>query len=262
MSYTTVGTRRIHYRDEGNGEQTLLFSNSLGAGLAMWDRQAELLSNEFRILRYDHPGHGNSDPVNGAHDHTQFVTDVLAVMDAANVEEVHFVGLSMGGMVGQLLAHRFPERVSTLTLCATGGKLPPADAWENRANTVLSEGLLPMVELSRDRWFTPDFAVTHPQIVDAALQELANADPASYASCCRFIRDFDFLDKLPELNTDTLLIAGQQDTATPTAMLEELHQAIRRSKLEIVQPAAHMLSIERADEISELIGSFIRICTT
>lgn len=261
MSYTSVGKRRIHYRDEGHGDHTLLFSNSLGASLAMWDAQAQQLAAEFRVLRYDHPGHGKSDPVQDDHDDAQFVHDALAVMDAAGVEKAHFIGLSMGGMIGQLLACQFPERVDTLTLCATGGKLPPADAWENRATTALSEGLATMVELSRGRWFTPGFIDQHAAAVQASLADLANVHPASYARCCRFIRDFDIFDRIHELTANSLLIAGQQDAATPPSMLEQLHRAMPGSRLEIVEPAAHMLSVERAAEVSALIRDFIRANT-
>lgn len=258
MNYTFVGTRRVHFRNDGQGDQTLLFSSSLGSSLAMWDAQARQLSEDFRVLRYDHPGHGQSDPAGDAHDATQFIADVLAVMDAAGVEKVHFVGLSLGGMVGQLLACQNPERLSSLTLCATAGRLSPPEAWEDRASIALEQGLTPLVGVSRERWFTPGFVQQFPEVVEASLTDLARTHPPSYAACCRFIRDFDIRDQVQRLTTPTLMIAGQQDPATPPTLLEQLHQNVPGSRLAVIQPAAHMLNIERATEVSSLIHGFAR----
>ncbi len=257
MSYTFVGARRVHYRDEGQGDQTLLFSSSLGSSLAMWDMQARRLSESFRILRYDHPGHGGSDPVGDSHDAGQFIADALAVMQAAGVEKVHFIGLSLGGMVGQLLACGNPERLNTLTLCATAGRLPPPEAWESRAAVALEQGLDPLVDVSRDRWFTPSFIQRSPEIVETSLADIARTHPLSYASCCRFIRDFDIYAQLSQLTVPTLMIAGRQDPATPPALLEQLHKHVPGSRFSVMEPAAHMLNIEQAAQVTGLIREFV-----
>lgn len=124
MPFATRGNRNIHYRLDGKGEQTLLFANSLGQSLNMWDQQTEALKEEFRIIRFDHRGHGGSEPDGEAATIHDLALDTLAVLDAAGAPSVHFIGLSLGGMIGQQIAIDAPERLLSLTLCATAAYLP------------------------------------------------------------------------------------------------------------------------------------------
>ncbi|WP_417426990.1 3-oxoadipate enol-lactonase [Hoeflea sp.] len=258
MPFTIRGNRRIHYRIEGKGEQTLLFVNSLGQSLAMWDQQVESLKDEFRIIRYDHRGHGSSEPDGEAATIEDLSLDTIAVLDAAGLSNVHFVGLSLGGMIGQQIALDEPQRLLSLTLCATATHLPPPEGWEQRAVTALAEGMEPFVETSRGRWFTAAFCQSAPALVDAALDDLRRVDTRGYAACCRAIRDFDVRGRVHSITIPTLLVAGMEDPSTPPRLLQDLHDQMSGSRYEIVDDAAHLLNIEQASTISHLIRQFTR----
>lgn len=257
MSFVSRGNHRIHYRIEGEGEQVLLFANSLGQSLEMWDQQVDLLKGEFRIIRYDHRGHGPSESEGETATVEDLSRDTLAVLDACGIGSVHFIGLSLGGMIGQQIALDAPDRLRSLTLCATAAHLPPSEGWEQRAVRALAEGMEPFVEISRSRWFTPGFNGASEGLVDAALDRLRRIDTQGYAACCRAIRDFDLRAHVGSIAVPIQLIAGTQDPSTPPALLKDLHFHIRSSRYETVD-AAHLLNIERAREVSCLIRQFVQ----
>lgn len=257
MPFVLRGNRRIHYRIEGEGEQTLLFSNSLGQGLDMWDQQVEALKDDYRIIRYDHRGHGSSEPDGEAATIEDLSLDTVAVLDAAEAARVHFVGLSLGGMIGQQIALDAPQRLRSLTLCATAAYLPPPEGWEQRAVTALAEGMEPFVEISRGRWFTPQFCEASPGLVGNALDGLRQINTSGYAACCRALRDFDLRSRVRSIEVPTQLLAGAQDPSTPPRLLKDLHVQVAGSRYEVVD-AAHLLNIEQASAVSGLIGRFIR----
>ena len=260
MPFAEVEGRRIHYKLDGSGDTVLVFSNSLGTSLEMWDPQVAALSQHVRILRYDNRGHGLSDPDDTPISMDDLAADALVVMDHASVEEAHFIGLSLGGMVGQKLAVGAPHRISSLTLCATAAYLPPPDSWEKRAQAALSDGMEPMAALSLGRWFTPDYLVGHEQQVEPLLDALRSVDPGSYAVCCRAIRDFDARNWIGRMTVPPLLIAGAEDPATPPAMLREIADLVGSAKFVSVSPAAHILNVEQAEKVSSHILSFVNCC--
>lgn len=257
MPFVHVRSRKIHYVLEGQGDQVLMFANSLGASVEMWAQQAHTLSAEFRVLRFDARGHGLSDPDGSLANVGDLAADALAVMDQVGARRVHFIGLSLGGIIGQQLALEFPDRLASLTLCATGAALHPPEAWERRAMIALSSGLEPLVEISKERWFTPQFQAQQPEQVQRLLQCLAQVDQASYASCCRAIRDFDARADIHRITTPMLLIAGENDSATPITLLQEIQRLAPSSRLIVVGPAAHILNVEQPERVSAEIRGFI-----
>ena len=257
MPFALRGSRRIHYRVDGVGQQTLLFANSLGQGLEMWAPQVSALEDKFRIIRFDHRGHGESDSDGEVATVEDLALDVLAVLNETQTERVHFVGLSLGGMIGQWLGVNYPQRLMSLTLCATAACLPPSEGWEQRAANALIDGMEPFVTISRGRWFTSQFCITEPEIVDTALNGLRKTNVMGYAACCRAIRDFDLRGAVSSIKVPTLLIAGASDPSTPPQMLEELCNMIEEARIVILQDAAHLVSIEKANEVNGLIVEFI-----
>lgn len=258
MPIATSNGRRLNYELQGNGDAVLMFASSLGTSLELWDRQTEALAPHFQVLRYDYRGHGRSFPSGEAASVADFAADALAVMDAAGVGRAHFIGLSLGGMIGQHLALHAPGRLLSLTLCATAAYLPPPDAWEQRARNAVVQGMAPFIEISRGRWFTPHLLASAPDVAEGALAQLAHVDPASYAVACRVIRDFDLRSRVSEIRLPVQLIAGEQDPSTPPAALEGLRAEIPGATMTILSPAAHLLNLERPDEVSRLIASFAR----
>ncbi|WP_306051020.1 3-oxoadipate enol-lactonase [Oceaniradius stylonematis] len=257
MPFVNRGNHRIHYRIDGKGEQTLLFANSLGQSLEMWDQQVELLRAEFRIIRYDHRGHGHSEPEGETVTVEELSRDTLAVLDAAGVGSVHFIGLSLGGMIGQQLALDAPDRLRSLTLCATAAHLPPPESWEQRAVTALAEGMEPFVDVSRGRWFTPTFNGASQKLVDAALNRLRRINTQGYAACCRAVRDFDLRARAGSISVPVQLISGSLDPSTPPALMKDLHDHLRGARYETVD-AAHLLNIEQPQQICALVRRFVQ----
>lgn len=257
MPFVRRGNHRIHYRIEGEGEQILLFANSLGQSLEMWDQQVKLLKAEFRIIRYDHRGHGPSESEGESATVEELSRDTLAVLDAAGIGSVHFVGLSLGGMIGQQIALDAPDRLCSLTLCATAAHLPPPEGWEQRAVKALAEGMEPFVEISRGRWFTPTFNGASEALVNAALERLRRIDTQGYAACCRAIRDFDLRARVSSITVPVQLISGAKDPSTPPALMKDLHDHLAGSRYETVD-AAHLLNIEQDQQVAGLVRRFVQ----
>jgi 3-oxoadipate enol-lactonase len=259
MPFVTVAGRKIRYELEDRaGAPTLIFANSLGTSLEMWDAQAAALSGEFAILRFDARGHGGSDAEGGPATIDDLVDDALAVIDAAGRERVHFVGLSLGGLVAQATAIRAPERIFSIIPCATAAAFTPASMWDERATAVLRSGIEPFLATSAERWFTPAFRQNHPERVDRALSMLRRTDAASYAACCRVLRDTDIRPALSRLTVPTLTIAGRDDPSTPPAKLEEIASLVKGARAIVIDEAAHMLAIEQPEATTREIRDFVR----
>lgn len=236
----------------------VLFANSIGTSLGMWDGVVSELDELFRTIRFDARGHGRSAPAAEPATIDDLATDALAVLDAAQAERAVVVGLSLGGMVAQALATLAPGRVRALVLCATGALLQPASAWEQRAATALAEGMEPFVGLSLPRWFTPGFRETQAQTVARCVAMLRETDAASYAACCRVIRDTDLRARLGEIRQPALLIAGAEDPATPPALLDEIAALLGGPKERLdLTPAAHILAVEQPQATAAAIARFV-----
>src|SRR3712207_1821896 len=178
----------VHHRLEGPEDAAVLvLSNSLGTTLAMWDEQAPTLSERFRLLRYDHRGHGGSPVPSGPYGIGDLGRDVFALLDRLGVEQFSFCGLSIGGLVGMWLASEAPERVERLVLCCTAARFAPPEQWEERAETVRSDGVGAISDAVIERWFTPPFRESRPETVEWAGGMLRNTPAEGYAGCCEAI---------------------------------------------------------------------------
>ena len=230
----------------------LLLSNSLGTTMAMWDPQVEALSARFRLVRYDGRGQGRSQVPAGAYSMDRLGRDALAVLDAVGSQQAHFCGLSMGGMVGQWLAHRAPDRLLRLVLANTSAFMPPPSAWQQRLEGVLAQGMGPLAEASLARWFTPRFLAASPPQAEAIRQMLLANNPQGYAGCCAAIRDMDQRPTAALNQVPTLVIAGEADPATPVAEAEFLVSAAADARL-VTLPAAHLSNVECATLFTEAV---------
>lgn len=242
-----------HHRVTGPEDgPVLVLSNSLGTTLNMWDPQVKPLSRRFRLVRYDTRGHGGSDVPPGPYSIDDVGRDVLDLLDHLGVETAHFAGLSLGGMTGQWLGINAPERLEKLVLLCTSPKMGPAELWIDRAKTVREQGTEAIVDGTFERWFTEDFRARTDL---SALREMfVGIDDEGYASCCGIIEKMDLTDGLPNVSAPTLVIAGAQDPATPPGEhAEVIASAIPRARLEVLDPGAHLVNVERPQEVSDLI---------
>ena len=180
-----ASTVELHHVLEGPEDASVLvMANSLGTTLRMWDDQASALGDRFRVLRYDHRGHGGSPVPPGPYAIEDLGRDALALLDSLGVERFSWCGLSIGGMVGMWLASEVPERVESLVLCCTSALLGPRELWDERIRVAREEGMEALVESVVARWFTQDFFSREPEKAEKASRMLRETNPEGYAGCC------------------------------------------------------------------------------
>jgi 3-oxoadipate enol-lactonase len=244
----------VHYTFDGPEDApVVVLGNSLGTTVRMWDPQVPALAERFRVLRYDHRGHGGSPTTAGPYTIADLGGDVLALLDREGIGRASYCGLSLGGMVGMWLAANAPERVDRLILCCTSAYLPPASGWAERAATARAKGTEAIVERIGPRWFTEAFRASDPEVVAAALDELTTIDDEGYAGCCEAIGAMDLRPSLGSVRAPALVIAGADDVATPPEHAETIAAAIPGARLAILPHTAHLANLERPAEVARLL---------
>ncbi len=251
----TEGTTvELHHLFEGSEEApVLVMANSLGTTLRMWDEGAPALRERFRLLRYDHRGHGGSPVPPGLYTIEDLGRDALALLDGLGIERFSWCGLSIGGMVGMWLASKAPERVEGLVLCCTSALLGPRELWDERIRVARKEGMDALVDSVVVRWFTPEFFSAHPETVEKAAAMLRGTDPEGYAGCCAAIRDMDLRDRLGQIRAPTLVISAADDPATPPEHGELIRDSIPGAGFEVIPGASHLANIEQPEAVTRAI---------
>jgi len=250
----------IHYDIAGSGPW-LTLSHSLACDLSMWDPQMAALTRHFTVLRFDTRGHGlSSAPPEGAYGWDHLAGDVVGLLDALNIARTHFAGLSMGGMIGQHVALRAPERIGRLVLADTSSRYPPAaiPIWDERIKLVREKGMEVLVDSTLERWFTAPFRAAHPEVTGRIAGLIRNSPPAGYIGCGRTISTLDITQRLHELSHPTLVIVGAEDAGTPPAMAREIAEAIPGARLEIIPEAAHLSNIQQPEIFNQLLLEFLK----
>ncbi|HEY4317879.1 MAG TPA: 3-oxoadipate enol-lactonase [Herbaspirillum sp.] len=237
----------------------VVFSHSLGCSKAMWQPQFDALAKSYRVLRYDIRGHGASSAPPAPYSLDAMAQDVKALLDALAIRKCHFVGLSMGGMIGQTFALKYPELLLSLTLANTSSNYGPdfMAFWETRSQTVLMQGMTPLVAPSLERWFTAPFRAAHPVLMQEAMQWVLDTSAHGYAACCMAIAVIDTTARLKEIKMPVQIIVGKDDLATPPAMSEKIQAQIAGSKLLMLEPAAHISSVEQAEKFTRALQEFL-----
>jgi len=257
MPILKSGEARILYVLEGqSGSSALVFSNSLGADCSMWEPQAAAYRKKLRVLRYDTRGHGQSPPTPGPYLIELLARDVIAMLDAMDLDRVHFCGLSMGGMIGMWLALNAPERLNKLVLSNTAAKIGTAEGWNARIEAVQKNGMKSLASAILERWFTPAFRQKAPETMANILKMLEETNPDGYVACCAAVRDFDCREQLKKIRAPTLVIAGAHDSATPPADGRFLAQQIPAARY-VELNAAHLSNIEAQDQFNNELSAFL-----
>jgi 3-oxoadipate enol-lactonase/4-carboxymuconolactone decarboxylase len=250
----TDGVEQNYSLEGPEDAPVLVTANSLGTTFGMWDEQAPALSARFRLLRYDHRGHGGSSVPPGPYEIGDLGRDVLALLDTLRIERFSFCGLSLGGMVGMWLASEVPGRVERLVLCCTSALLGPPETWERRARTARTEGVGAVADDVLERWFTPPFRASRPEILEWGAGMLRGTPGEGYAGCCEAIRDMDLTGRLGTIRAPTLVIAGADDLATPLAgHAEPIRDAIPDARLVVIPRAAHLGNVEQPEAFTRAI---------
>jgi 3-oxoadipate enol-lactonase len=252
---------QINYDLSGKkGGPVVMLSHSLGCNLHMWDPQIPVLEPQFQVLRYDTRGHGNSETPKGAYTLEQMVDDVLRLLDELGMGRVHFVGLSMGGMIGQGLALKYPGRLLSLALCDTASVIPveAQPLWEERIGIVRDKGLQALLEATLERWFTPSYLSKNPPAVQNIRKQFLATPVAGYIGCSEAIRRLNYLDRLSEIKLPTLIMVGEEDPGTPVAASEAMHKRISNSKLVVLPSARHLSNIEQTGIFNKALVEFLK----
>jgi 3-oxoadipate enol-lactonase len=235
----------------------LVLGSSVGSTRAMWDPNLEALAERFRVVRYDHRGHGGSEVPLGPYTVADLGADVLGLMDSLGVQRFRYAGLSLGGMVGMWLGIHAPDRVERLALCCTSAYMPPASAWEDRVAAIRAGGIESVADAVVARWFTPGFAQRRPDEVARLRAVLAGCDAEGYAQCCLAIAGMDQRTDIAAITVPTLVLAGAQDPATPPSHSEQIADAVPGARMVTVD-AAHLATVELADECSAILIDFLK----
>ncbi|MFQ5995299.1 MAG: 3-oxoadipate enol-lactonase [Acidiferrobacterales bacterium] len=257
MELTANGTD-IHYQLEGEGPVVTL-SHSLACNFSMWDEQVDALKARYRVLRYDIRGHGDTSAPPAPYTLEGLTDDLHALLTELGIERTHFVGLSMGGMIGQMFALAHPDMVQSLVLCDTTSRWPKESApmWEQRINTVQEGGMEPMVEPTIERWFTEPFRQQRRDVTDR-IRKMIRATPLQgYIGCCHAIPKIDTTDQLEAIQCPSLIIVGEQDPATPVEMARTIHDGIPSSGLEVLPSASHLSNVEQPAAFNRALTGFL-----
>jgi 3-oxoadipate enol-lactonase len=237
----------VNYRLDGDGTRVLVLSGSLGSTLEMWEPQLPAFTAQFRVLRYDHPGHGGS-PALAETTVSSMAREVLALLDELGTGSVSYCGLSLGGAVGMRLALDQPERIGKLVLCSTSARFATPEFWQGRADTVRRDGVEAIADVVLERWFSAAF-----RDVRRYREMLLSIPSEGYARACEALRDWDARGELSGIATPTFAIVGADDPSTPPPDLEAIVGEIPGAALLVVDDARHLVNVERADEFNEAV---------
>lgn len=260
MAFVQLAEGELHYQLDGPADApVLVLSNSLGTDLHMWDIQVPAFTQHFRLLRFDTRGHGKSLVTEGPYSIEQLGHDVIALLDALDIDRAHFCGLSMGGLIGQWLGINAGTRLDRLVVCNTAARIGTPEVWNPRIEMVLRDGAAAMVALrdaSIARWFTADFAAANPHQAEQITAMLAATSPQGYAANCAAVRDADLRHQLASIKVPTLVIAGTEDAVTPPAGGHFIQNHVKGAEYAEFY-AAHLSNVQAGAAFSDRVIEFL-----
>jgi 3-oxoadipate enol-lactonase len=249
---------RMYYELDGPvNAPTLILSNSLGTNLSLWDSPMPVFANNFRVLRYDSRGHGQTSATQGKYSVEMLGRDVLQLMAALKLERAHFCGLSVGGMTGMWLGVNAPQRLQRLVLSNTAPKIGKLNTWNQRISAVREGGTKAVAQQVVEQWFTPEFRATHPNEVAKTRHMIESTNTDGYVGSCAAVRDFDFWENVGAIRAQTLVIAGTHDQSVPPSDAQKLATQIPGARY-IELPVAHISNVEAASRFADEVSSFLR----
>ncbi|WP_189980617.1 bifunctional 3-oxoadipate enol-lactonase/4-carboxymuconolactone decarboxylase PcaDC [Streptomyces capoamus] len=251
MSETPPNT--LQYRFDGPEDApVLILGPSLGTTWHMWDRQVPELAQQWRVFRFDLPGHGGA-PARPAGSVAELAARLLATLDALGVQRFGYAGCALGGAIGIELALRHPARMASLALVAASPRFGTADEFRQRGVVVRTNGLDPIARSAPDRWFTGGFAAAQPAITEWAVQMVRTTDPGCYIAACEALAAFDVRPELGRVGVPTLVLVGSDDQVTGPAEARTLVAGIHDARLAVVPGASHLVPVEQPAAVTDLL---------
>lgn len=258
MPTFTLNDIALHYQTFGDTDKpALIFSNSLGTNLSMWQQQLDYFEAHFFVICYDTRGHGSSSAPQGPYTLEQLGLDVIHLLDHLKIQTASFCGISMGGLTGQWLAIHYPERFNHVVVSNTAAKIGQEQAWLERASLVREQGLKPIAATAASRWFTEPFIQSQTAIVKHLSNDLAAGSSEGYASCCEALAKADLRDQLKKIKVPVLIIAGTADPVTTVEDAEFMLERIPNAQFAKIN-ASHISNIEQPEIFNQIISDFIR----
>lgn len=258
MAFVECNNRVICYRDSGESAlPVLLFAHPLGMSQDVWCDVIRALHGRYRCISWDLPGHGASAPVNAPISARDLADDARALLAGLEIEQCHFVGTSIGGVIGQALLREAPELIQGVVLTNTGAVIGSPDAWQERAARVRREGLGQLAGELSQRWFDAAYKRSSPAGATGWAHQLARTDDESYARLCELLAATDFRGQLGAVDVHVQLVAGAGDPATPVATLQALADEMPDARLDTLADVAHVPSVEAPGVFAERLPRWL-----
>ncbi len=248
----------LHYQwIDHKKPRTFIFINSLGTDFRIWEGVVEALQKHGNILLFDKRGHGLSDTAERTNGLEDYMEDAVTLLQHFSINKCTVIGVSVGGMIAQLLAFHHPEIVDRLILCDTQSKIGDDTFWNNRIQQIESNGLGGIASGVMQRWFSETFRKEFPEKVAGYQNMLERCSVRGYIQTCEAIRDADLASKSREIKASTLCVVGSEDRSTPPAEVERLSKLIAGSRFKEIKGSGHLPCVDNAGELSTLIIDFL-----
>ena len=247
---------KTNYKIQGTpNSPVLIFSNSLGTEMMMWEELVPYLLPYFRVIRYDTLGHGSSEKPEGEYKMYTLGLQVIVLMDSLNIDKAYFCGLSMGGLVGQWLGINHPERFHKFAISNTGAKIGNDESWNGRIKALNKGGMKAIADETSAIWFTSEFRNAEPAKIKLYKEMFLRSEVNGYCGCCAAIRDSDFREDLGKISVPTLVITGDQDAVTTIDHAQFLVENIEGASLALL-PARHLAATEFPEQFANVLLKF------
>lgn len=246
---------RLNHQTTGPDDApVVLLGSSLGTNHSLWAPQLDALSKSFRVVAFDHRGHGPDEAPRGPYAIEDLGNDVLELLDTIGAEQASYVGISLGGAVGLWLAQNAPERFHRFAvLCPPVNAAANAQMWIDRAALVRKEGTQAITEATLGRWFLPEYAEAHADEVEVIRQQLLETSDEGYAACCEALSTLDLTPRLADITAPVLIVTAEQDASIPPETVVPLASSIPGAHLEILEDAAHLVTYTHAERVNPLL---------
>jgi 3-oxoadipate enol-lactonase len=244
--------------DGKEGAPWVVMSHSILADSHIFDPQVEALAGKYRIARIDIRGHGGSDPSPPPYSMDMLVQDVLKVFDHLGIGKAHFIGVSLGGMIGYGLGSAHPERLASLVISGSRADAPETfrTTWDDRIAAVRKDGMKVLAMPTVERWFTPEFLAANPQVRQDVAQTIERTSVQGFEGCARALQALDYVGAVERIKVPTLMIAGSRDATMPDDM-RAIHKKIASSRYEVIEGSGHIATLDNAAEFNRLVTQFL-----
>jgi 3-oxoadipate enol-lactonase len=258
-SQVDVGGQKVRVLVEGKeGAPWIVMSHSIMADLHIWDAQMEALRGKFRIARMDIRGHGGSEVGSPPYDMQMLVQDVVKVFDHFGIDKAHFIGLSLGGMIGYGLALAHPERLLSVVISSSRADAPAAfrAPWDDRIALIRKDGMKALARPTVERWFSPEFLAAHPETGKRIASTIEKTPPQGFEGCARALQGLNYLGDIGRIKLPILMIAGARDATIPEDM-RDIHGRIAQSRFEVIADSGHIPNVDNTAEFNRIVLQFL-----